>query len=114
MMNDTGESGGVSRMRCSASGSEAVRQPRRGSSSLAGERSQAQRAVEGTLHVPSAWRIRPTPTFSPQAGEERTECADGAFSLTHPRESHLLPLVERLVEVHERGADRGGGGAHGG
>src|SRR5262249_38508613 len=34
--------------------------------------------------------------------------------LTHPRESHLLPLVERLVEVHERGADRGGGRAPGG
>src|SRR5262245_60006392 len=33
---------------------------------------------------------------------------------THPREPHLLPLVERLVEVHERGADRGGSGAHGG
>src|SRR5262249_51091717 len=33
---------------------------------------------------------------------------------THPREPHLLPLVERLVEVRERGADRGGGGAHGG
>jgi hypothetical protein len=40
--------------------------------------------------------------------------ADGASPLTHPREPHLLPLVERLVEVHERGADRGGGGAHGG
>src|SRR5262249_58225050 len=36
------------------------------------------------------------------------------YALTHPRESHLLPLVERLVEVHERGADRGGGAAHGG
>src|SRR4029450_7679572 len=33
---------------------------------------------------------------------------------THPRESHLLPLVERLVEMYERGADRGGGRAHGG
>src|SRR5262249_13879207 len=36
------------------------------------------------------------------------------YALTHPRESHLLTLVERLVEVHERGADRGGGAAHGG
>src|SRR5258708_1066511 len=35
-------------------------------------------------------------------------------ALTHPRKPHLLPLVERLVEVHERGADRGGGRAHGG
>jgi len=34
--------------------------------------------------------------------------------LTHPRESHLLPLVERLVEVRERGADRGDGRARGG
>src|SRR5262249_56600267 len=34
------------------------------------------------------------------------------YALTHPRESHLLPLVERLVEVHERGADRGRGAAH--
>jgi hypothetical protein len=34
--------------------------------------------------------------------------------LTHLRKSHLLPLVERLVEARERGADRGGGGAHGG
>src|SRR5215475_3160675 len=34
--------------------------------------------------------------------------------LTHPRKPHLLPLVERLVKVHERGADRRGGGAHGG
>jgi len=34
--------------------------------------------------------------------------------LTHPRKSRLLPLVQRLVEVHERGADRGGGRAHGG
>ena len=33
---------------------------------------------------------------------------------THSRESHLLPLVERLVEVRERGVDRGGGGTHGG
>src|SRR5262245_57246331 len=34
--------------------------------------------------------------------------------LTHPREPHLLPLVERLVEAHQRGADRGGGRAHSG
>src|SRR5258708_13343634 len=44
----------------------------------------------------------------------RTVSADGASPLTHPRESHLLPLVERLVEAHERGVDRGGGRAHGG
>src|SRR5262245_52426851 len=37
-----------------------------------------------------------------------------AYTLTHPRKSHLLPLVERLVEARERGADRGGGGAYGG
>jgi hypothetical protein len=36
------------------------------------------------------------------------------ITLTHPRKPHLLPPVERLVEVRERGADRGGGGAHGG
>src|SRR5262249_15883066 len=36
------------------------------------------------------------------------------YAVTHPGDSHLLPLVERLVEVHERGADRGGGAAHGG
>src|SRR5215470_10872680 len=36
------------------------------------------------------------------------------YASTHSRKSHLLPLVERLVEVRERGADRGGGGAHGG
>jgi RHH-type transcriptional regulator, rel operon repressor / antitoxin RelB len=30
---------------------------------------------------------------------------------THPREPHLLALVERLVEARERGADRGGGRA---
>jgi hypothetical protein len=35
-------------------------------------------------------------------------------SSSHPRKPHLLPLVERLVEARERGADRGGGGPHGG
>jgi hypothetical protein len=38
----------------------------------------------------------------------------GLLSLTHPRKPDLLPLIERLVEAHQRGADRGGGGAHGG
>ena len=33
---------------------------------------------------------------------------------THFRKSHLLPLVEHLVEARERGADRAGGGAHSG
>src|SRR5262249_56469895 len=37
-----------------------------------------------------------------------------AYALTHPRKSPRLPLVERLVEARERGADRGGGGANGG
>src|SRR5262245_17161348 len=40
--------------------------------------------------------------------EERTQPS------THPGEALLLALVERLVEVKERGADCGGGGAHGG
>src|SRR4029453_7221232 len=34
--------------------------------------------------------------------------------LTHPRKAHLLSLIQRLVEARERGADCGGGGAHGG
>src|SRR5262249_62325150 len=48
------------------------------------------------------------------SGKAETSCTDLGSPLTHPRESHLLPLVERLVEMRERGADRGGGRAHGG
>src|SRR5436190_8085137 len=33
---------------------------------------------------------------------------------THAGEAYLLPLIERLVEAHERGTDGGSGGAHGG
>ena len=31
---------------------------------------------------------------------------------THPRKPNLLPLVQRLVEVRERGTDRSGGRPH--
>src|SRR5204862_4019467 len=59
----------------------------------------------------------PLPNPPPQGGREQTECGARAFhsrESTHPGEALLLALVERVVEARERGADRGGRGAHGG
>src|SRR5262249_60048602 len=60
-------------------------------------------------------RGSPPPHPSPRKRErEQTECAREECALTHPGKPHLLALVERLVEARKRGADGGGGGAHGG
>src|SRR5436190_10198253 len=66
---------------------------------------------------PSFTRATPLPNPPPQGGREQTECGARAFhsrESTHPGEALLLALVERVVEARERGADRGGRGAHGG
>jgi hypothetical protein len=78
------------------------------------------RPTKGSEQTESAARIAPHTNafdgFSSWPGlnaasrlpHAATQCS------THPRKAHLLPLIERLVEARERGADRGGGGAHGG
>src|SRR5438270_6637812 len=66
-------------------------------------------------------RLAMKPVGEPDAGDRHvrfdergweTERRRRAELLTHPRKPHLLPLIQRLVEAHERGADRGGGRAH--
>src|SRR5262249_52047486 len=59
-------------------------------------------------------RFAPSPPLPRTREREQTECAREECALTHPGKPHLLALVERLVEARKRGADGGGGGAHGG
>src|SRR5262249_5299351 len=58
-------------------------------------------------------RFAPSPPLPRKREREQTECAREECALTHPGKPHLLALVERLVEARKRGADGGGGGAHG-
>src|SRR5215467_523742 len=57
--------------------------------------------------------VPPSPPLPRKREREQTECAREECALTHPGKPHLLALVERLVEARKRGADGGGGGAHG-
>src|SRR5262249_28325334 len=60
-----------------------------------------------------------TPRCPPSPFETRPRLTPGSLlrtraDSTHPGEALLLALVERVVEAGERGADRGGRGAHSG
>src|SRR5262249_40401901 len=56
----------------------------------------------------------PSPPLPRKREREQTEGAREEGALTHPGKPHPLAPVERLVEARKRGADGGGGGAHGG
>ena len=80
----------------------------------------------GGRRAQAAWRRAEGAGLTAKARTERSsmspQCASSSdtvreikyqiLHLTHPREAHLLPLVKRFIEMHQRGTDRGGRRAH--